>query len=301
LTLLIGVAVEQCCLSSVARRWGKWSLSLVSGVGLFLLVGMGVLSRQLVRVWHDSETLWKHAIAVNPSSVAYFNLATVAEAHGKHEDAIAGYKHVVATDPRRWDAHEKAAQLLQERGNIAAAIGHYRSVVEINPSALDARENLADLLLIAGHHEWKSLGVLRRAQDEREKLATAEQGKIGEAVQHFRKLLEFAPQRNHVRAKLGAILAVAGHVNEAAEILSVAVKTDPDDFIATMRLGQVLAAQGKLGEAVPYFRKAVRLRPQDAEAHQNLGHGLLELGMKDEATKHLEEALRILRSSPAAR
>lgn len=301
LTLLIGVAVEQCCLSGVARRWRKGSLSLVSGVALFLWVGMGVLSRQQVRVWKDSETLWKHAIAVAPSSVAYFNLATLEEAQGKHEEAIAGYQHVVATDPRRWDAHEKAAQLLQERGNIAAAIGHYRSVVEINPSALDARENLASLLVIAGDYEWKSLGVLRRAQDEREKLATAEQDKIGEAVQHFRKLLEFAPQRNHVRTKLGAVLAVAGHTNEAAEILRAAVKADPDDGIAMMRLGQVLAAQGKLGEAVPYFREAARLRPQDAQAHQNLGRGLVELGMKDEATKHLEEALRILRSSPATR
>jgi tetratricopeptide (TPR) repeat protein len=106
------------------HRWGKWSLILASGFTLFLLVELGILSRYQARVWHDSEALWKYAVAANPNSGTYFNLATLAEAQGKYENAIAAYKQVAAIDPQRWDAHEKAAQLLQKQGNIAEAIGH---------------------------------------------------------------------------------------------------------------------------------------------------------------------------------
>jgi Flp pilus assembly protein TadD len=45
------------------------------------------------------------------------------------------------------------------------------------------------------------------------------QGKTGEAVQHFRKLLELAPEGNETRLKLGIILAVEGRIVGAAQIL----------------------------------------------------------------------------------
>lgn len=273
--LFLGVAVNEWCRSRVIRRFGRWLPPVAVGFAVILFAGLGIASWNQVQVWRDRETLWKNSVQVNPTSQAHFNLATLFEAQGKYDDAVASYRQVVAINAQRLDAHEKAAQLLQKRGNIPEAIGHYRKVVEFNPHAIDAREKLADGLV--------------------------NQGEIGEAVQHFRKVLESAPERNEARAKLGTILAVAGRLDEAAEILTAAVKADPNDGTAMMRLGQVLAAQGKLGEAVQYFREATRLRPQDAEAHQNLGRGLLELGKKDEATNHLHEALRILRSTPAAR
>ena len=77
LTLLIAVFVKRC-LSRSMHRWGKWSLILASGFTLFLLVELGILSRYQARVWHDSEALWKYAVAANPNSGAYFNLATEA-------------------------------------------------------------------------------------------------------------------------------------------------------------------------------------------------------------------------------
>jgi Tfp pilus assembly protein PilF len=48
---------------------------------------------------------------------------------------------VVEIDPLRWDAHERAARLLQKPGKIAEAVEHYRIVVRLNPGAIDARRN----------------------------------------------------------------------------------------------------------------------------------------------------------------
>ena len=275
LALLVSLAAVTCWQGCSTSRLGHWTPFVAGGLATMLVLGLGVLTWEQSRTWQDAESLWKDTVAASPTKRAYFNLASLSEAQGKYEDAIALYEKAAALDPEGWDAHEKAASLLQQRGKIAEAIEHYRIVVQLNPNAVDARDNLAAGLV--------------------------HQGKIGEAVQHFRKLLELAPERNETRLKLGTILALEGRIVEAAQILMQAAVVDPNDSKALLRLGQVLAAQGQFSDAIRYFRQAVRLRSDDAEAHESLGKALLEVGQKEEATRHLQDAVRILRSSPAPR
>jgi tetratricopeptide (TPR) repeat protein len=275
LALLVGLAASQF-LHACRGRWSDTPTRFLgSGVVTVALVVFGFLTREQIPVWRDAETLWKNAAAVNPTSRAYFNLATLAEARSEYDDAIAFNRRVVEINPLRWDAHERAAVLLQAQGKIAEAVEHYQAVVRLNPNATEARENLA-------------AGLVNR-------------GEIADAIQQFQKILQLAPERNEARFKLGTILAVQGRLAEAAETLTTAANADPKDGRILLRLGQVLAAQGKLGEAMPYFREAVRLRSEDAEAHENLGRGLLQLGHKAEGAKHLQEAVRLMRLRPTAR
>ena len=272
-SLLIGGSIQRFLLAPAVRRGARSSMVVFVLIAIYFVV-FGVHTWNQVRVWRDTEALWKNAVAVNPTSQAHFSLATLYESQDKYEDAIAAYNKAAEINPQRWDTHEKTAGLLQKRGKIAEAVGHYRKVVAFNPGAIEAREKLAAGLM--------------------------NQGEIGEAVQHFRKVLDLAPERNGTRIRLGTILAVTSHLDEAADILAAAVRFDPQDGRTVLKLAQVLAAQGKQSEAVNYFREATRLLPEDAEAHENLGQALLELGKKDEAAKHLQDALRILRSTPRA-
>lgn len=273
-SLLICLVLHQLLCGPAAVRWKVPSLLFAGTFAAILFAAIGTLSWNQVRVWRDTETLWKNAVAANPTSRAYFQLATLYETQGKFDDAITSYKQAAKIDLQRWDSHERAGILLQKRGKIPEAVEHYRKVVALNPRAIEARENLAAGLVNLGE--------------------------IDEAIQHFRQLLNLAPERNETRAKLGMIFALAGRLDEAADILTAAVRFDPNDGRNVLKLAQTLAAQGKLSEALNYFREAARLRPEDAEAHENLGRALLELGKKDEASKHLGEALRILRSTPSA-
>lgn len=274
LMLLSSIAIcEWVCIG--ARRLVWWVSVFASGVGGAIFVGLVILSWNQVQVWHDSETLWRAAVKVNPTSQAYFHLAGISETQEKYDDAIASYKQVVILDAKHAEALEKAARLLEKQGRIKEAVEYYREYIELNPKDVGARESLAGGLV--------------------------NQGEIDKAVQQFRELLELAPERNEARVKFGTVLAVSGRLDEAAEVLSAAVKANPNDSKVLLKLGQVLAAQGRLNEAVNYFRKAVGLQSEDAEAQESLGRGLLELGEKDEASAHLREAVRILRSRPAAR
>lgn len=273
--LLLCLAAGKWSKTDFIDRLGRWSKVFASGATIALVTTFAGLSWRQSHVWQNGEILWRNAASANRSSWAQYNLAVLLEAQGKYDEAIQAYRHAAAVEPKRWDAHEKAAHLLRKQGRISDAVEHLKVVVRLHPTAIDARSDLADGLV--------------------------NQGDIGEAVQHLRKLLDLAPERNHARIKLGTILAVEGRAGEATEVLKAAAKADPADGKNLLRLGQVLAAQGKLPEAVQYFREAARLQPEDAESHESLGRALLELGKKDEAAGHLREALRILRSTPAER
>jgi tetratricopeptide (TPR) repeat protein len=261
--------------SVVSSKDKKRRSALGAAIAAGVVAACAFLTRYQLPMWRDAETLWKTSAVATGGSQAFFSLALVSESQGKLEDAVAHYRRAAELNPQRWDAHERAADLLQQRGNIHGAAEHYRRVAQLQPRALKPREHLAAGLVNLGN--------------------------IPEAVKHFRALLDLAPERNDVRVKLGTILAVEGRVSEAADLFRIAAEAEPGDGRHFLRLGQVLAAQGKLPEAVENFRKAVRLRPEDFEAHESLGKALAELGAREEAAVHLREALRILRSTPSER
>jgi protein O-mannosyl-transferase len=273
--LLIGSAVVHCWRAWVSGSALRWTLFARGGAITVILIGLSILTWSQAQVWHDSETLWRHAVAVGSSSRAHYSLATLFETQGKYDDAIASYRQTAKIDSRRWDAEEKAALLLQKQGKIREAVEHFRSVVQINPGATEARNNLAAGLVY--------------------------EGEITEAVQQFRKVLELAPDRNDIRIKLGAILAVQGRLGEAEDLFQQVVQADPGDARTRLKLGQVFAAQGNLDRAINYFREALQIQPEDAEVRESLGRALAEQGKKNEAAEHLGEAVRILKSTPVSR
>ena len=273
--LLIGACAERG-LDFVAVR-GMRTPVLISFASIIAagLATLGVLTWRQIPLWRDTETLWRNAVAVNPTSSAYYHLAILSESQGNYDDAVSSYRRALELNPERWDAHERAGALLYKQGKMAESLEHYRVFVQFNPNTVEARENLATALV--------------------------NQAQPREAVEHLRKLIQLSPDTNRVRVKLGTILAVEGRLDEAAEVLAVAAKQEPKDGRILLQLGRILAAQGKLDNAIVHFREAARLLENDAEAQESLGRGLLEVGRKDEGAKHLAEAVRILRSSPTAR
>lgn len=273
-TLLVGAAVMHLWRAGVNGRPIAWPSTVASGVAALVLIGLGVLTWTQTRVWHDSESLLRNAVAATGSSEAHYNLAALFEAQGKHDDAIRSYRQVTEIKPQRWDAHEKAALLLQKKGKIREAVEHFRRAVEINPAATEAHSNLAAGLV--------------------------HQGQIADAVRHLRTVLELAPERNEIRVKLATLLAVHGHLAAATDLLQQAVNKDPDDPKTLLKLGQVMAAQGSVDVAVQHLRAALRIQSEDAEIHESLGRALAEQGKRDEAAKHMREAIRILKSTPVS-
>ncbi len=125
-----------------ARRWaGRDMIRVVLSIWV---VAMLPLTWQQVAIWHDSATLWSHAIALAPQNhAAHFNLAGAHEEAGRYAAAVAEYAEVARLSNRfrgRWYItigwnYEKAKV---DRLALAA----FRTALSLEPGLSDACEGV---------------------------------------------------------------------------------------------------------------------------------------------------------------
>jgi Flp pilus assembly protein TadD len=73
-----------------------------------------------------------------------------------------------------------------------------------------------------------------------------------------------------IAANLGYGLFLAGHLEEALEVLRAGVAQDPQSVACWNNLGTVLARRGARDEAAAAFERALALAPGDTRARANL-------------------------------
>jgi len=118
-------------------------------------------------------------------------------------------------------------------------------------------------------------------------------GRVSEAEQFYRKILQVAPGHFGAMHYLGLACTQQGKHDEAVVLLQKAVASDPASFEALGNLGVALAATRQLDAAVVAYRKAIALQPDYVEARNNLGSALIGLGRHADAIAELEQALAI--------
>src|SRR2546425_13098242 len=76
--ILAGAGLLSCWRSSRRSKTGTPATWLLAGIAFCVVVGLGVLTWNQVQIWHDSERLWTHVLAIDPqSSIAENNLGGV--------------------------------------------------------------------------------------------------------------------------------------------------------------------------------------------------------------------------------
>jgi tetratricopeptide (TPR) repeat protein len=120
-----------------------------------------------------------------------------------------------------------------------------------------------------------------------------EQGRVDEAIEHFRRAVAIRPEYPDADIDLGVALWTQGRTDEAVSHYERALRAAPENAGGHNALGMALQAQGNVAVAIEHYREAVRLRPGYPEAHTNLGTALHGTGQLDEAALHYGEALRL--------
>jgi tetratricopeptide (TPR) repeat protein len=116
-----------------------------------VLATYGALTFRQTRVWHDSLTLWNHALAIDPDNwVAYTNRGFARRATDP-EAALADYSAAIARNPRWYLPFFNRGNLRQERGDLAGAVADHTRVLELLPD--DPRG-------------WTNRGWARQAQED---------------------------------------------------------------------------------------------------------------------------------------
>ena len=118
-----------------------------------------------------------------------------------------------------------------------------------------------------------------------------EEGRTGEAIDHFKAALEVAPNNADAHLNLGEALASLNCLDEAEKQYREVLRINDKDVEAHYNLGVAWAKQGRLDDAIQQYEEALKIKPDLADAHANLGVALELRGQIDEALMHYRTAL----------
>jgi tetratricopeptide (TPR) repeat protein len=210
-----------------------------------------ILTENQLRYWHDSETLFAHALAVTKNNhVAHVNLGVALEQKGKLNEALAEYRAAEQLAPELYHIHNNLGNLLDNLGHPKEALIEYRWAVLLNPG-LPSLHNGAGMVLVELKRYDEALSQFKEAArlDPTYPWAHFEIGKLrlkqgrdAEAIDEFRAALRIDPNNFQ-------ILAYTAHV----------LATDENPQIRDGRTALVLAVKAKVltGEAQPYVLDAL--------------------------------------------
>ena len=118
-------------------------------------------------------------------------------------------------------------------------------------------------------------------------------GRLSEAEQLCRLVLQRIPHQVDAMQLLGALLNQTGQYAEALQFLRESVRQAPGHAHLHNNLGMALHGLKKYGEAVSEFNRALEIRPDFPKAYNNLGVSLMKLGRIDDAIAACKQAIKL--------
>ncbi len=111
-------------------------------------------------------------------------------------------------------------------------------------------------------------------------------GKVAEALEAYRGVLEIVPRHTGALSNMGVALAALGRAEDAAHCYHLVLEVTPGDADVLCNLGNLMGAKGDLKRAEGYYRRALEAKPGLLAAAANLGEILAGQGIYPEAIRH---------------
>ena len=124
-------------------------------------------------------------------------------------------------------------------------------------------------------------------------IALHQEGRLGEAAQHYAAILDVEPTHFDALHLLGVARHQQDRQSEALDLIRSALRLQPANADALANLGLVLKKLGRPEEALASYDRALAIRPDFADALNNRGNMLKELKRPEEALASYDEALAI--------
>lgn len=161
-------------------RFGRTLVVVMASVGLVCLTS---LSWKQIGVWRNAESLWTHTAAVEPSFLSLNGMGLVLAERGDTAGSIGYFRQSIALDNEYELAHANLATALLSLGNWDEAGREFEAAFHIKPG-------------LAVHNGWG--------------YALLMQGRVDEAIGHFRLALDADPGDEAAQRNLNRALSMKG-------------------------------------------------------------------------------------------
>jgi len=298
-----------------------------------VFLAIGVQARAQAGYWHDSITLYQHAIAVTKDNWwAHRFLANALIEKGQVNEGIFQFKESLKIDPQNATTQNELARALLDIGDVNQAVEMYQKLlpplpkdlnglVGINPAIIkrndikviidlytEANINLAAAFLRRGDVNEAAIRlreVLRINPDS----ITAhrnlgdiflQKGQIEDAQEQYMAVLRIQPAYLEEFKKLADTLLQNNKFEQAAGIYVMLIPFQPNDIETYNNLGIAFAEQGKLDEAYACFTKVLSISPNSADGFVNIANVFTMQGKLQQAIEYCDKALKIAPNHPKA-
>lgn len=225
-----------------ARRRGALAAGAVVAGGLVTagtLALLATLSWQQSRVWRDSVSLWRAAVAVDADCLlCRAKLGAALLATGAGREAQPHLRRAVELAPARAGLRIDLGVALALEGREAEAERELREALRLEPGSVPARANLATLY--------------------------ARQGRDDDAVALLREATAARPDDARLLVRLGAAQRARGRHPDAVAALEQAVTLAPELAEARFWLARAYLDVGEVQRAAPHLAVLERLDPAGA-------------------------------------
>jgi protein O-mannosyl-transferase len=232
------------------RRVAPWLSAAIANVVLLVLAA---LTNAQIQRWSDSFTLFKHALAVAPPSVAAEDcLGLALHKTGQLDEAVPHFEKALKMQPDDYISLLTMGVTRFYQARVPEAIEYAQAAIRSKPGSSKAHNLLG--------------------------MALAKQNRNEAALDELRRAVELAPNDAESRNDLGLLLARLGRIPEAIDEFHEAVRLDPDKAAAAhANLGWVLLTSGKARESIPEFEAALQLNPEFKAAADGLRQAQAQL------------------------
>jgi protein O-mannosyl-transferase len=230
-------AAERTLMSPAVARFVTAALAIS-------LAALATLSWQQSKVWHDTDTLWRHAIALDSEcATCHANLGVYHMNVGHAGAAELHLMRAVALRPDRARYHANLGLFLVQQGRYADALPQLQDAVERAPDYVDALTGLGAALINLKRTE-AALPFLERAVALRPDHVLArtnlgaglmEMDRPSDAVEQYRRAVAADAAASPPRAGLVRAYLALGRLDLAREQYGIVLRLDP-------RLARPLAA-----------------------------------------------------------
>jgi protein O-mannosyl-transferase len=269
----IGIAMALAWgLADLCAEQPRRCLAAGAASGVVLLTLTACAWRQTA-YWHDSETLWRRALACNEhDSFAQGGLGTMLHRVGRIDEAILHYQKAVALQPDDV-VYNNLGGIYAERHQYDKAVACWENVLKITPDFAKAHVNLGHVL--------------------------ADRGELDKAIWHFRQALASEPDNADAHSRLGDALHRQGKDAEAVAPWRMAIQLTPTNLGYVRQMALLLATSpdasvrsGK--ESLELAIWAVQLSGGKASIdHSTLAAAYAETGRFAQAVDSAKKALAL--------
>lgn len=292
----------------IAWSWERFQFATWRVLNLGAACLLMFLTFQQIQVWKESESLYTHALGINPDSwLSLNNLGNLEADAGNYDTALEYFNEALQLRPDYGIACRNIGVCLKELGQDDEALVYFTRAVELTPNCVSCQWSLGTILFQKGDYQrakdcFSAATALENDNPElcsdygQSLLALNEfQG----AVKAYENVLKLNPNNLDAKSRLGDRYLELGLLALAERYYRDALSIEHDLPPVHFNCGLIQAQKGELESAARHFRsvlssKQSRLNPElNHSARLELISILLSLGLKANEANRPQEALKI--------